>query len=73
MELKVTQIGNSMGSVFPKEMLAKMKVDKGDIIHVVETPDGFLLTPYNPAVKEQLDIGLEFMKEYRTTFKVLSE
>lgn len=73
MELKVTQIGNSMGSVFPKEMLAKMKVDKGDVIHVVETPDGFLLTPYNPAVKEQLDIGLEFMKEYRTTFKVLSE
>lgn len=73
MELKVTQIGNSMGSVFPKEMLAKMKVDKGDVIHVVETPDGFLLTPYNPAVKEQLDIGLEFIKEYRTTFKVLSE
>jgi putative addiction module antidote len=73
MELKITQIGNSMGSVFPKEMLTKMNVDKGDVIHVVETPDGFLLTPYNPTVKEQLDIGLEFMKEYRTTFKVLSE
>lgn len=73
MELKITQIGNSMGSVFPKEMLTKMNVDKGDVVHVVETPDGFLLTPYNPTVKEQLDIGLEFMKEYRTTFKVLSE
>ncbi len=73
MELKITQIGNSMGIILPKEILSNLNLDKGDSLHVVKTPDGFLLTPYDPSVQEQIDIGLEFMKEYRTTFKILSE
>jgi len=73
MELKITQIGNSLGIILPKEVLGQLKVGKGDSLHIVEAADGVLLTPYDPTVKEQLDIGLEFMKEYRTTFKVLSE
>tara|TARA_B100000029_G_C17422081_1_gene904714 strand:+ start:761 stop:880 length:120 start_codon:yes stop_codon:yes gene_type:complete len=39
----------------------------------VETPDGMLLTPYDPTIKEQLEIGRDFMREYRDTFKVLAE
>jgi len=71
--LKLTKIGTSTGAIIPKEMLARMKVEKGDTLFAVETNDGYLLTPYDPAVAEQLEIGRDFMKDYRETFKALAK
>jgi putative addiction module antidote len=71
--LKLTAVGTSTGVVIPKEMLNRMKLSRGDKLHVVETPDGYLLTPYDPAVAAQVEAGREFMKEYRETFKVLAK
>lgn len=71
--LKLTKIGTSTGAIIPKEMLARMKVEKGDTLFAVETKDGYLLTPYDPAIAEQLEVGREFMKDYRDTFKALAK
>jgi putative addiction module antidote len=71
--LKLTAVGTSTGVVIPKEMLNRMKVTRGDALHVVETPDGYLITPYDPAIAAQVDAGREFMKEYRDAFKALAE
>ncbi len=71
--IKLRSIGTSTGAVFPKEMLAQLKLEKGDQLYVLETPDGLLLTPYDPTINDQLDIGRDFMREYRDTFKVLAE
>jgi len=71
--LKLTAVGTSTGVVIPKEMFTRMKVSRGDKLHVVETSDGYLLTPYDPAIAAQVDIGREYMKEYRETFKVLAK
>jgi putative addiction module antidote len=71
--LKLTAVGTSTGVVIPKEMLNRMKVSRGDKLHVVETPDGYLLTPYDPAIAAQVEAGRELMKEYRETFKVLAK
>jgi len=71
--LKLTAIGTSTGMVIPKEMLARMKLTRGDVVHVVETPEGYLLTPYDPKVAEQVEAGREFMKDYRDTFKALAK
>ena len=71
--LKLTKIGTSTGIVIPKEMLSRLKVEKGDSLYAVETADGYLLTPYDPAIEEQLEAGRDFMKEYRETFKVLAK
>jgi putative addiction module antidote len=71
--LKLTKIGTSTGAVIPKEMLARLKVEKGDILYAIETPEGYLLTPYDPAIEEQLEAGREFMKAYRETFKALAK
>ena len=43
--LKLTQIGNSLGVILPKELLARLKLDKGATVFVTETPEGFALTP----------------------------
>jgi bifunctional DNA-binding transcriptional regulator/antitoxin component of YhaV-PrlF toxin-antitoxin module len=48
--LKLTAVGTSTGVVIPKETLNRMKVSRGDKLHAFETPDGYLLTPYDPAI-----------------------
>lgn len=62
-----------MGVVIPKEMLTRMKVGRGDFLHVSETAEGYLISPYDPAVAAQVEAGRELMKAYRDTFKVLAE
>jgi putative addiction module antidote len=71
--LKVTQVGNSLGVVLPKEIVARLKVQRGDTLHVTETPDGIVLTPYDPSVDEQLAHGREFMHEFRDAFRQLAK
>lgn len=71
--LKLTQIGNSVGVVLPKEMLARLHVEKGDTLFFTESPQGFAITPYDPAIEEQLAEGREFMREYRDTFHALAK
>lgn len=71
--LKLTQIGNSVGVVLPKEALAAMKVGKGDTVHLTESPDGFRVTPYDPTVDEQLELGRDFMRDFRDTFHALAK
>ena len=71
--LKLTKVGTSTGTIIPKEMLARMKVEKGDTLFAIETKEGYLITPYDPAIAEQLDAGREFMKDYRETFKALAK
>lgn len=71
--LKLRQIGTSTGAIIPKEMLARLKVKEGDSLYAIETKEGYLLTPYDPTIADQLDAGREFMKEYRDTFKALAK
>lgn len=71
--LKLTQIGNSVGVILPKEVLARMKVDKGSTVFITETPGGYVLTPYDPALAEQVEAGRKFMEDYRDTFHQLAK
>jgi putative addiction module antidote len=71
--LKIIQIGNSLGVTLPKEVLATLKVEKGDTLTVTPAPDGFRLTPYDPTVDRQIEAGREFMREYRDTLRALAK
>ena len=71
--LKLTQIGNSLGVILPKEILARLKLEKGDTVFVNDTPGGVTLTPYDPSVDEQVALGRNFMREYRDTFRQLAK
>ena len=71
--LKLTQIGNSIGVILPKEALARLKVEKGQSIFLTDTPDGYAMTPYDPALEEQLQAGRAFMSEFRDTFRQLAK
>jgi putative addiction module antidote len=73
MKLKLRAVGTSTGLVLPKEMLLRMKVKKDDSVFVVETPEGYLLTPYDPEVERQVEAGRKFMAKYRDTFRALAK
>ena len=71
--LKVTQIGNSVGVILPKEVLARLKVGKGDSLFVTDLPDGVALRPYDAEFAEAMEVAREIMKEYRDVLRELAK
>ena len=71
--LKLTQIGNSVGAIFPKELLAQMRLEKGDEFFVTDTPDGLRITTHNPEFEEQMRLSREIMKERRAVLRELAK
>ncbi|MEN9019437.1 MAG: AbrB/MazE/SpoVT family DNA-binding domain-containing protein [Verrucomicrobiaceae bacterium] len=72
-KLKLTQIGNSVGVVLPKELLAKLRVGKGDSITVTETPNGLQLTPWDEEFAKQMRIAERVMREDRDILRKLAQ
>jgi len=71
--LKLTAVGSSTGVILPKAALEKLRVEKGDTLYLAETPDGFLLTPYNKEVAAQLEVAEKIMREDRDVLKALAK
>jgi len=71
--LKLTKIGNSVGAVFPKDVLARMNVDVGDVVYLTDSPDGVRVTPYNPSFERQMAVAEKVMKKRRLALRELSK
>ncbi len=66
---KVTAVGNSVGIVLPKEILERLRVQKGDSLYVIETKQGIELTPYNPEFARQMEAAGRVMREDRDALR----
>lgn len=73
MKLKITTIGNSAGVILPKELLARLRVDKGDELYALETPDGIRLTVFNPDFAQKMDVAERIMREDRNVLHKLAQ
>lgn len=73
MRATVTQIGNSTGLILPKEAAARLKVKKGDVVFLTETPDGYTVTPYDPEFEAQMDSARRGMSKYRNALRELAK
>lgn len=71
--LKLKAVGNSTGVILPKEVLAKLHVEKGDSLYVVETPDGIQLTPYDPEFERQMNAARRIAKKRRAVLRELAK
>ncbi|MBL8363488.1 MAG: AbrB/MazE/SpoVT family DNA-binding domain-containing protein [Rubrivivax sp.] len=71
--LKLTQIGNSVGVILPKEVLAQLKVGKGDTLYLTASPEGMRLTPHDPAFSDQMQAAREIMKRRRAVLHELAK
>ena len=73
MKLKLTAIGNSVGVVLPKELLARLRVEKGDELYVAETPDGIKLMPHDPVFAQQMEVAERVMRKNRELLRKLAD
>lgn len=72
--IKLTQVGNSVGAVFPKEALVKLDAQKGDVLYLTETSEGDLrLSKYDPDIAEEIAMGEAIMERYRDTLRALAK
>jgi putative addiction module antidote len=71
--LKITQIGNSMGVILPKEVLARLKLEKGDTLFLTDAPGGVMLTPYDAVFESQMRSARQIMKSRRDVLRELAK
>lgn len=71
-QLKLTKVGNSVGAILPKEALARLHVDAGDVVYLTDTPDGYRITPYDPSFARQMDVAERVMKKRRDVLRKLA-
>jgi putative addiction module antidote len=72
--LQVRKIGNSIGLILPKELLARLRLQEGDKLHVVEqTERGLKLSPYDPKHAKAMDVARRAFRKYADTFKALAK
>jgi putative addiction module antidote len=72
--LQIKKIGNSLGLILPKELLARLKLKEGDKFYIVEqTERGIKLSPYDPKHAKAMDIARRSFRKYADTYKALAK
>ena len=73
MKLKLIPVGNSTGIILPKELLERLRVQKGDELQVLEIPDGVELKPFDSEFARQMEVAEKVMREDRDILRKLAE
>ncbi len=71
--LKLNRIGNSVGVILPKEVLAKLRVQEGDMLYLTEAPDGYRVTPHDPEFARQMEVAEKVMRKNRDVLRQLAK
>ena len=72
--VKLIPVGNSVGMVIPKEVLARLRVGRGDSLYFSEAADGsFRLSPYDPEFERQMTLAESIMRQDRDILRVLAK
>ncbi len=71
--LTLRKIGNSIGATFPKEVLDRHGLKEGSTLHLVETPDGLTLTPYDPDFEDAIVAYEDVAERYKNALRELAK
>lgn len=72
-KLKITRIGNSLGIILNKEILAKLRAGKGDFLFAVETPNGIELILEDDSSAYKMKLIEQILREDRDVLRRLTE
>ena len=72
-EVKLRQVGGSVGATLPKDMAERLHLGVGDRVLAVETSQGILLSPYDPAIEKALVLAAKAAKTYRNALRQLAK
>ena len=74
MKIEIKKIGNSDGVILPRELMQRLDLKRGQLLHINELPGGgFQALPYDPDFETTLKIAEEIMDEYRDTLAALAK
>ena len=72
--LQIRKVGNSVGLILPKDVLARLKLAEGDKLYLTEqTERSFKLSPYDPNHARGMEIARQAFRDYADTFKALAK
>ena len=72
--IQIKKIGNSLGLILSKDILARLKLQEGDKLYIVEqTERGVRLSPYDPKHAEAVEISRRSFCIYADTYKALAK
>ncbi|CCD93294.1 putative transcriptional regulator, AbrB family [Bradyrhizobium sp. ORS 375] len=72
--LQVRKIGNSIGLILPKEIVARLNLKEGDKLFPVEQPGGgLMLTPHDPNFEKAMTVARRGMKRYHNALAELAK
>ncbi len=71
--LKLNRVGNSVGVILPKDVLAKLRVQEGDTLYLTEAPGGFRITPNDPEFARQMEAAERVMRRRRNALHQLAK
>lgn len=72
MKIKITTVGNSAGVILPKELLARLRLQKGDTLYATELPDGIKLSAFDPKLEKEMEMAERVMRKRRTLLRKLA-
>jgi len=68
----VRRVGNSLGVTLPKTVVENFSLNEGDELHLIETNEGIMLTPFDPQFAEWAKIYEKANRRYRNTLRALA-
>jgi putative addiction module antidote len=71
--LKITQIGNSLGVILPKEIVDRLNLAKGEDVSVVATANGIEITPFDPEFDRKLEAARKVSRRYLNALRELAK
>jgi putative addiction module antidote len=73
-QLKIRQVGNSLGVVLPKEVLTRLNLKNGDSFYLTDAPNGEMrVTSGDPMFEMQMKVARELMSQYRNALRELAK
>jgi putative addiction module antidote len=72
-ELKLRRTGNSLSTSWPKEALARLNAKEGDTLYAVETPQGYLITPFDPKFTRTMEAAERVFRRNKNAYRELSK
>lgn len=67
------RMGGSVGATFPKESVERFHIKAGDVLNIVDTPEGILITPLDPDFERAVEVYERGARKYRNALRELAK
>jgi putative addiction module antidote len=71
--LKLRKIGNSVGVILPKEVLAELNVGEGEVVHLQKSAEGFTMRAGAPDFDRKIEAAQYVMRKRFNALRELAK